>query len=84
MALGFPIESLVAQKSIPKALYNWSSVNIAIPLVTKGVISNTGNHSKTFEGNIFVYHGNSGGPIISNNKLIGIISRMELDKKSIV
>ena len=74
MAIGYPIESTVGYKNLPKALYNWEAQAISIPMVTKGEISDVGKGKNDFQGNIFYYHGNSGGPSISNNKLIGIVS----------
>jgi hypothetical protein len=57
----------------------FQSNNVTIPIVSVG---------KTLEGkwpaqyvisDVFVYHGNSGGPLIHNNKVIGIVHGANLE-----
>lgn len=73
MALGFPEESELPRKDLPKALLNWQSALVTLPVVTKGEYLKLVTEEKFFDGNIFVYRGFSGGPIVSGNKLIGIV-----------
>lgn len=47
----------------------------SLPVVTEGTIGDIRPEKNTFVGNIFATKGNSGGPIISDNKLVGIVSR---------
>ena len=44
------------------------------PVVSEGKISKFNKPTSFFMGNIAVYPGNSGGPVIKGNKLIGIVS----------
>lgn len=75
LAIGFPSElSELKQyrKNIDSSIYHWQSPYITIPVISKGLVKDYFKDSVYFTGNIFSYHGNSGGPIISNNKLVGI------------
>lgn len=73
LAIGFPDFSEVQYKNLPMSFLHWQSFAVTIPVITKGMVETfTNDTSKTFTGNIFVYHGFSGGPVIRNNKLIGI------------
>jgi hypothetical protein len=76
-AFGFPELSLYHQKPFDRTLWHWSSPTVTLPLVSKGIVSNPHTGQHYFYGDIFVYHGNSGGPIVRNNKLIGIVSRAD-------
>ena len=78
-AFGFPKESYIINKKLPRALFNWESNSESLPFVSKGVTVRSLIKSHTFEGAIFTYHGNSGGPIVRNNKLIGIVSGFNVD-----
>ena len=44
------------------------------PVVTKGKIASNGQTSSCFKVDLNVYPGSTGGPVIKNNKLIGILS----------
>lgn len=37
-----------------------------------------------FTGNIFIHNGNSGGPVICNHKLVGIVSSGSVEQKQII
>lgn len=79
MALGFTGDgSVIDQKNLSPAEFNWESDLITLPIVSEGIVANNQSGSNTFSGNIFVYKGNSGGPIISNGKLVGIVSNSTL------
>ena len=61
----------------------FQSNNVTIPIVSVG---------KTLEGkwpaqfvvsDVFVYHGNSGGPLIHNNKVIGIVHGANLELRDV-
>jgi len=76
ICIGYPQESVIGNKigKLPISAFLWQSFDISSPLVTKGSISNILNNKNYFYGDIFVYHGFSGGPAILNNKLVGLIS----------
>ncbi len=78
-AIGYPQESIVANQNLPRAIFNWSSNLISLPVISKGKTIVSEDKKHTFEANIFTYFGNSGGPIVRNNKLIGIVSGFYLD-----
>jgi hypothetical protein len=75
LAFGFPGEqSNIAIKSIPHSLSHWESPEITIPSISTGTIEDALSGNNKFYGSIFVTHGFSGGPIISSNRLVGIVN----------
>jgi hypothetical protein len=77
MAIGFPIESLYGRIALPRAITNWESDRVYVPIVTTGTVHSFDKTLPYFYSDIFIYHGNSGGPIIKGNKLIGIVSQID-------
>jgi hypothetical protein len=76
-AIGFPNElsQLSNQtKSYDSSVYYWQSPWVTIPVASTGYIKypRLMNSTNLFIGNIFIYHGFSGGPVLRNNKLIGL------------
>lgn len=71
-AVGFPQESVVSNTRLPKQLSELESGRRSLPIISKGTISKEDNTENYFHANIFIYHGNSGGPVVFNNKLLGI------------
>ncbi|SFQ56225.1 trypsin-like peptidase domain-containing protein [Parafilimonas terrae] len=79
-SFGFPKESEVIQtKNLPRAMANWESDIETLPFVSKGRFVKNIPKTPFFEAEIFTYHGISGGPIVKNNKLIGITHGFALD-----
>lgn len=73
LSLGFPNFSEVQRKHLPMTYLHAQSFAVTVPVVTKGVVEAFARDtSETFTGNIFIYYGFSGGPVIKNNKLVGI------------
>jgi len=73
LAVGFPNFSEIQQKKLSMDYLNWQSFVISIPVISKGIVEDVTNDTYSyFTGNIFVYRGFSGGPVIADNKLIGI------------
>lgn len=74
-AIGYPDE-LSKRKDLTKKIslnaYYWQSPWVTIPIVSTGYVKKPYPGIYFFTGNIFIYHGFSGGPVISNNKLVGI------------
>lgn len=83
IAFGFPMESVVALHQYPLSFYTIRSQQISIPMVSTGFYLNDYGTS-AFEGSIFVYHGFSGGPVVQNNKLIGIVSKGVFPRKEVL
>lgn len=68
------------KKLTPKQLLLESDL-ISLPIVSEGTVGDDHMASDYFTGNIFVEKGNSGGAIVSNNKLIGIVSAGGVEDK---
>jgi len=84
-AVGYPVESEIFNKgALPKPYLSWEGWSVTLPTISWGTIGNVLKNENHFEGNIFVYHGFSGGAVIAKNKLIGITSgeTRELGQKS--
>ncbi|MEO6230789.1 MAG: serine protease [Ferruginibacter sp.] len=80
-AIGFPDISTIQR------LPRWNTLqasNIVVPVTTFGKISMFHPKLPFFYADITIYPGNSGGPIISNGKLIGIVSQQVKIPTSIV
>ncbi len=74
-AIGFPSELARLNdqtKNYDSSVYYWQSPFVTIPVLSSGHIKDPCDGKIYFTGNIFIYHGFSGGPAISHNKLIGI------------
>lgn len=74
--IGFPqTTSLIDKLNLSSAALNWSSPYMSLPTVSFGNVAMDNDRLKFFWGDMSIYPGNSGGPVIKNNKLVGIISR---------
>ncbi|WFO17123.1 serine protease [Cellulophaga baltica 4] len=77
--VGFPqATSLLGQLSISSAENNWSSSYFSAPVFSFGKISMFHNLLNFFWTDMSIYPGNSGGPVILENKLVGVISAQAL------
>lgn len=76
-AFGFPGDLFESgrQPNITLGQFASRSPVASLPVITEGTIGDVRNGRSSFTGNIFVTKGSSGGPIVSNNKLVGIVSR---------
>lgn len=70
-AVGFPQESEVDTNHIGPVL-KYRSRFVSIPIVSEGILNGRFD-SLYFDAYLSIYHGFSGGPIIRNNKLMGIV-----------
>ncbi|WP_083326307.1 S1 family peptidase [Hymenobacter coccineus] len=52
----------------------WSSTIFAVPVSSFGKVSMVNQYLPFFLADMSIYPGNSGGPIIANDKLVGIVS----------
>ena len=74
LAIGYPDEAVFDYAaSLPQTEILRKSNRVSLPVVTKGQIASVSDTSNYFDSNIFVYKGNSGGPVIANNQLVGIV-----------
>ncbi|MEO7047160.1 MAG: serine protease, partial [Ferruginibacter sp.] len=74
-ALGFPSDLSILKdqtKNLDSSIYYWQSPGVSIPSISTGTIRNPQKDSFYFTGNIAIYHGYSGGPVVCKNKLVGI------------
>jgi hypothetical protein len=76
-AMGYPIESVQMVNNIPPAIAFWQSPLITRTFISRGTVNDTNPRPGIFYADVFVYHGFSGGPIIFNGKLVGIISGID-------
>jgi hypothetical protein len=76
MAVGFPLESEVDTNRTSPVL-DFRSRFVSLPIISEG-ITNGKYNDIYFDAFLWVYHGFSGGPIIRNNKLIGIVHGFDL------
>lgn len=75
ISIGFPgITSLVGQRELHPAQRYWASSSISVPIASFGKIGMSNQHLDFYWADISIYPGNSGGPVVSNDKLVGIVS----------
>lgn len=73
--VGFPSSTaLLGQIRQPPALTNWSSSYFSTPTFSFGRVSMLHDSIPFFWVDMSIYPGNSGGPVIEGNKLVGIVS----------
>lgn len=76
-AIGFPNTSLLQERELSQAEAHWQSKFISNPLFSFGKIAmNTDLDFMWVD--ISIYPGNSGGPVIKDGKLIGIVSSQSI------
>ena len=75
--VGFPedISQIKKQKIITEKYEEYFSDDIVLPSFTFGKVSMASSDLDYFWGDLRIYWGNSGCPVISNNKLIGVVTR---------
>ena len=74
-AVGFPSSTaLLGQIVRPPELTNWSSSYFSLPTFSFGRVSMLHDSISFFWIDMSIYPGNSGGPVIEGNKLVGIVS----------
>lgn len=74
-AVGFPSSTaLLGQIRRPPELTDWSSSYFSLPTFSFGRVSMLHDLIPFFWIDMSIYPGNSGGPVIEGNKLVGIVS----------
>ena len=75
MAVGFPsATSLIGQQKLHPAHIQWASNYFSLPVLSFGRVSLLHKDLNFFWADMSIYPGNSGGPVIENDKLVGIVS----------
>lgn len=74
-AIGFPSSTaLLGQISQHPASANWSSSHYSLPISSFGHVSMLHHALPFFWADMSIYPGNSGGPVVADNHLVGIVS----------
>jgi hypothetical protein len=77
--VGYPAATaLVYQISQHAASANWSSSYVSLPAFAFGRVSMLHSGLRFFWADMSVYPGNSGGPVIESDKLVGVVSHQPL------
>lgn len=73
--VGFPSSTaLIGQVSQHPASAHWSSSHFSLPVSSFGRVSMLHTALPFFWADMSIYPGNSGGPIVANNRLVGVVS----------
>jgi hypothetical protein len=72
--IGYPMISLLGNRILPEQIAPWYSDLIAESIYTFGRVSLPNYKRIFFIGDMTIAPGNSGGLVISNNKMVGIVS----------
>jgi Trypsin-like peptidase domain len=73
--IGFPEEtSIVGQVSQHVASAHWSSSDFSLPVFSFGRVAMLHKDLEFFWADMSIYPGNSGGPVVANNRLVGVVS----------
>lgn len=81
-AFGFPSESEIAYVRLKENTFFWRSRAYTIPFISTGQSKEIPGNSDLFDGGIFVYHGFSGGPVVIDGKLAGVVSGAAFKRRS--
>ena len=73
--VGYPSPTaLIGQVSLHPAYRHWSSSYFSLPVFSFGRVSMMHDQLPFYWIDMSIYPGNSGGPVIENNKLVGAVS----------
>ena len=73
--IGFPSSTaLIGQVSLRPAVAHWSSSYFSLPVSSFGRVSMLHALLPFFWADMSIYTGNSGGPVVANDRLVGVVS----------
>lgn len=73
--VGFPrATAILGERALHPALAHWSSNAVCVPTFAFGKVSMLHPNLEFFWCDMSIYPGNSGGPVIEGDKLVGIVS----------
>ena len=73
--IGFPSSTaLLGQVSQHPASAHWSSSHFSLPVASFGRVSMHHNVLPFFWADMSIYPGNSGGPVVADDRLVGVVS----------
>lgn len=74
-SVGFPhATAIVTKQKLDPAIAHWASSFISVPVMSFGHVAMSHEALPYFWADISLYPGNSGGPVMEDDKLIGIVS----------
>jgi len=74
VCVGYPSVSFGGEKTIDSTMLSYYSNYVSNPAFTFGHVANPSIHNYFFLSDLTISPGNSGGPIIKEGKLVGIVS----------
>jgi len=80
--VGFPYSTSVLEQMHPPLVGSWSPSCYSLPSFAFGRVSMSHEQLRFFWVDISAYPGNSGGPVVENGKLVGIVSGQAKDLTS--
>jgi len=79
LTVGYPEAiSVIGERNLHPAERNWSSSSLSLPVFSFGKVAMLSDKLDFFWADMSIYPGNSGGPVIENEKLVGIVSAQAL------
>ena len=73
--VGYPAATgLIGQMNLPAAAGHWASSYVSQPVYAYGKVSMLHDALPFFWADMSIYPGNSGGPVVENDKLVGVVS----------
>lgn len=73
--IGFPSSTaLIGQLSQHPASAHWSSSHFSLPVAAFGRVSMLHSALPFFWADMSIYPGNSGGPLVANDRMVGVVS----------
>lgn len=77
--VGFPGTSHVGWRTQSRALEIWSSSLVSAPIASFGRVAALHEELAYFWADLSVYPGNSGGPVVAGDRLVGIVSAQAME-----
>ncbi len=75
VSVGYPnAVSVLAEVSLDASLVQWASSAVSLPVFSWGRVAMRHEALPFFWADLTIYPGNSGGPVIESDKLVGIVS----------
>jgi hypothetical protein len=74
--VGFPSSTaIIDQVSLHPAVANWASSHFSVPVTSFGKVSMLHNALPFFWVDMSIFPGNSGGPVVEGERLVGVVSQ---------
>lgn len=73
-SVGFPGVSVLGERDLHPAQAYWASKFVSLPVFAFGRVAMLHSGLDSFWGDISIYPGNSGGPVVQDGRLVGIVS----------